>query len=825
MTICTYDADLLDSVAASFDLREPNKRALEGLVAHIAKHQSSGVTVEAVTNLATGVGKTYLMAALIDYLAQQGVRNFLVVTPGRTIQDKTVANFDVASSKHIAGAEHRPFIFTPQNVRTANAARALDDPQQVKVGVFTIQSLLGRTKEDRKAHQNDENLGGPLYELLAEAEDLVVVADEHHIYRHEATQFSQALRELTPRALIGLTATPDKADYDNVVVEYTLGEAIADGYVKTPVIVYRQDGIKDESIQLADAVALLNRKTESYQRFVTATAAKPVNPAMFVVCESIEHAEHVASVLRGPGRLTGEGEVLVATSGSVDKELQALDTVEEADSPVRAIVSVNKLKEGWDVKRIAVIVALRKLASESLTEQILGRGLRLPFGRRTGFADVDQVDLVAHDSYRQLLAQKDLLTERVGTTHEAVPTEKDEHGATSVTEGLMPPKGSVGGQSREDAEPGPSKAISGGLFGGVDEPTAKFKWGGAVLRRSDEESQWPNTQTYPMATNAPRVIFPRLIQTYESVPFDLTEITEADARAAGRKYRDEVPTFLSRDAVEATRSDEGVTIRTSPEVDDQVTGAQIPVSVAIVRAELHEAIKGLGLVGAEKTSVGAARRIVDDFLHGAGAGADDDRVEWSSKRKDEALAGISRFLTAQAKEQRPPAVKKSLSAVALKERVEEIVADEVLDGHQEKFERLAPINYWKTSMTGITRFDARESEFKLAKLMDRDPQIKWWRRLESSDDIWLLRESGGKYYPDFIAIDTDGVKWLIEAKADGKDDDADVQAKRKTAEDWARRVRDSGDYGVWKHLYCTESDIKHAKGSWGTLLRQAEPVG
>src|SRR5699024_2270131 len=162
-------------------------------------------------------------------------------------------------------------------------------------------------------------------------------------------------------------------------------------------------------------------------------------------------------------------------SGSVDKELQALDTVEEADSPVRAIVSVNKLKEGWDVKRIAVIVALRKLASESLTEQILGRALRLPCGRRTGSADVDQVDLVAHGSYRQLLAQKDLLTERVGTTHEAVPTEKDEHGATSVTEGLMPPKGSVGGQSREDAEPGPSKAISGGLFGGVDEPTAKFK--------------------------------------------------------------------------------------------------------------------------------------------------------------------------------------------------------------------------------------------------------------------------------------------------------------------------------------------------------------
>lgn len=64
------------------------------------------------------------------------------------------------------------------------------------------------------------------------------------------------------------------------------------------------------------------------------------------------------------------------------------------------------LREGWDVKNIAVIVALRRLASQTLTEQILGRGLRLPFGQRTLVDAIDQVDLVAHDSYRQLLDQK-----------------------------------------------------------------------------------------------------------------------------------------------------------------------------------------------------------------------------------------------------------------------------------------------------------------------------------------------------------------------------------------------------------------------------------
>lgn len=542
MSTIAHDPGLIDAVAANFDLREPNRRALDGLVSHIAVHQDPNETVEVVTNLATGVGKTYLMAALIDYMAHQGVRNFLVATPGKTILSKTLENFDAASQKYIAGAEHRPFVFTRDNFRTANASRAFDDPKQVKVGVFTIQSLLGSTKEDRKVRRQDENLGTALYDLLAEAEDLVVVADEHYVYRHQAKKFSQALRELTPRSLVGLTATPDKADYDKVVVEYTLGEAIADGYVKTPVIVYRRDGIKDESIQLADAVALLNRKADSYQRYVDRTeGAKQIRPAMFVVCESIEHASHVASVLRGPGMLDGEDQVLLATSESPEEDLKVLDEVDEPGSPVRAIVSVNKLKEGWDVKRIAVIVALRKLASESLTEQILGRGLRLPFKTRTGSADVDQVDLVAHDSYEQLLAQKDLLAQRVGSGHETPPPDTDETGGAPIPDGVLP---------EETPEP-PAAPVGtpdnqfGGGERGQEIPPGEGRYGGLVIRRRDEDEglDGPRTMTYAGAPGAPDIVFPRLYVFTQTGTFDLTDITEAEAREAGRKYREEVPTF------------------------------------------------------------------------------------------------------------------------------------------------------------------------------------------------------------------------------------------------------------------------------------------
>src|SRR5262249_22779162 len=128
------------------------------------------------------------------------------------------------------------------------------------------------------------------------------------------------------------------------------------------------------------------------------------------------------NLLAGESYIGDPAAVLEVTSQSSDEALTALAGVEEPGSPIQAVVSVDKLKEGWDVKNIGVIVALRKLASQALTEQILGRGLRLPYGRRVGVPMIDQVDLVAHDSYRTLLEQKDALIERIVPTGESAAT-------------------------------------------------------------------------------------------------------------------------------------------------------------------------------------------------------------------------------------------------------------------------------------------------------------------------------------------------------------------------------------------------------------------
>jgi len=93
--------------------------------------------------------------------------------------------------------------------------------------------------------------------------------------------------------------------------------------------------------------------------------------------------------------------VLTIHSESSDEALEKLELVEEPSSKVRAIVSVSMLKEGWDVKNIYVICALRALASQVLTEQTLGRGLRLPFGQLTGVEMLDTVEVLGTTATRR----------------------------------------------------------------------------------------------------------------------------------------------------------------------------------------------------------------------------------------------------------------------------------------------------------------------------------------------------------------------------------------------------------------------------------------
>ena len=301
-----FDLDRIAAIASSLDLREPNREALESIAFEVTQHfeiDKKGPPFEGVVDAATGVGKSYVIAGAIEFFAAQGTRNFAVVVPGKTILQKTENNFTRGHRKSLMeGMEVEPVVITSENFNTAAMRAAMDDQSKVKLYVFTVQSLLKpQTNAGRKTHKFQEGLGQAFYERLQEADDLIVLADEHHIYFGPA--FSDAVRGLNPRVLLGLTATPHRnTPEEQIIYRYPLAAAIADELVKTPVIVGRRDDRSDVRTKLTDGISLLELKEKAIEAYCRDSGAEPVKPVMMVVAPDIAAAEEIQE--------TGQGQVI-----------------------------------------------------------------------------------------------------------------------------------------------------------------------------------------------------------------------------------------------------------------------------------------------------------------------------------------------------------------------------------------------------------------------------------------------------------------------------------------------------------------------------------
>ncbi|WP_228922110.1 DEAD/DEAH box helicase [Streptomyces sp. DH7] len=803
----TYDPALLENIAARLDLRTPNADAIHA----VAEAISEGDGREVVCDLATGVGKTYILAGLVDYLSAQGVRNILVVTPGTTIQDKTIGNFTPGHPKHVAGMDAELLVITSENFGRGQVGDALHSEDVTKLFVFNVQQLIRPTdKTSRRVRAQDEFIGTGLYQHLQEVDDLVVIADEHHVYNAKAKAFSQAIGELGARAVIGLTATP--APEVKPIFRYSLAEAIADEYVKIPVIVYRPDGRKDEETVLADACHLLRIKDAAWTSWAQTQGVAPVRPVLFVVCRDISDAERVANRLTGDEMFPGEGQVLTITSQSSDTALRALEAVEEPDSPVRAVVSVNKLKEGWDVKNIGVIVGLRALASETLTEQVLGRGLRLPFGRRVGTPMVDSVDLVAHESYRQLLENKDALLQQV------LPS-----GGGDIDEERPQPTTGAPSSTSQEAEQGTLNFTSRPRILGDDMVDGSLL---LQVESMDAAVQQAARDQKAVATlrsrvpGAPLIRFPRREREILPVRFSFSYITDAAARAEGAAYAHEFKVTLARQAVDAQRGLDG-TVGVRVTAAESVDATQRRVSISELRRDLYDRIWNIGHVEETLAESRAAERVVRGFLAGAGVASEDMDHDWGELRARQAATALGKLVKA-AYDNRKLQPQFAFRPVDVPAVPPPPMPSNVVS-KWEKFRKDRWYEGWEHSVEPVARFDAGSTEYTLAHLFDGSPSVEWWLRNYDHSPVWIERDNGKKYYPDFIVLDTEGTYWVVEGKANDRAGDAEVLEKKRAAEDWARFVRDDGRFGIWRYIFATESVIRNASNSWESLLALAKP--
>ncbi|MCZ9305904.1 DEAD/DEAH box helicase family protein [Corynebacterium sp. c8Ua_181] len=856
----TYDPALVDELSASFGLRAANTRALDTL----ARRMDSGVdgANALVMDMATGAGKTYVMAAFIEYLRRHGVRNVVVVTPGLVVQTKTVANFTRGSGKFIEGAALDPVVVTPDNYKSMAAGRTEAEQQSSSsVFVFNIQQLIapkkmeGETKGGGKQAtargiRKFSEYAGVLYDDLAARDDLVVIADEHHLYSASAASFHAAIADLSPAMLVGLTASADEDD--DVIFRYTLREAIGDKSVKTPVIVYRRDGYgeREQYQQLKDAATLHAYKQNFYDEYAARHAddgTSPINPVMMVVCENIAHATEVEELLAGPEFFNNPYAVLRVDSDSMTEEKTALLAgLDNPDSPVRAVVSVNKLKEGWDTRSIAVMVTLRAMDSDILTQQTLGRGLRLPFKRYTGVEAIDTLEVVAHDSFRRLLkSEKVLHSFGVDTrpqTSEPIPDTEPPQPDTDTDTEPPQPDTDTGGDGETRPGNGPELTVATDPGTGTDPDTtaqgdtelagenATDKPVGKLRELGGDGSDldhWHDDDTTPAVVELVERFrdvsfwFPHTTFMREDEFFPLHKLTNADIVAAAGKVTDEATSEMERYKLKFTAH----TISTSRLEQMQIQSVAIEEDTA--RREIKAIILANRLIDRNRENLSQLdNRIVPAFMNAVSV------TEWTV----DALATASetlRMLVSRAVAEFTASLEPTVRLVPLLLPHEQRRSYQLPKGRdiiprtedKSKFVRRQYYSGWKKGLYNAAAFDSYSGEAQLASDLDVSPDVEWWTRLYPEDKASIGYAARRSYYPDFIVHDKEGRTWIVEGKDAGGRANDEVQKKRAAAEEAINLMASHPDMMNMKigYVIAYEDTIESA-GSWRKLLNVSDPI-
>lgn len=351
-------------------------------------------------NIVTGGGKTAIIAATIAWLRLcHEVRSFLLLAPNTIVRERLAEDFRTGK------------IFTDFQLLPGHRAHLIDELGLTILGqgrgpqaMLESGVILGNIQQ---LYPRDGQLNRNLAFLLSHLGQLAVFNDEAH--NTPAPEYTRALLLLRANQTFRLdtTATPDRADAQSpdsdMVFEYGIPQALADGIIKTTVVYQPDisrvdlayiDEVTGERIRVeevdwedidkvgsiratqwvTDPMPLryqlkiaLARLEEQRQR-----AQGRYKPILFVVTVGVTDARNVQRVLEQEFDVRA----LVVTEESDEQERAEAMRIGKPESAYDAVVSVLMLREGWDVPEVSVILLLRKFSSRVYGQQVIGRGLR-----------------------------------------------------------------------------------------------------------------------------------------------------------------------------------------------------------------------------------------------------------------------------------------------------------------------------------------------------------------------------------------------------------------------------------------------------------------
>jgi type III restriction enzyme len=348
----------------------------------------------------TAGGKTYIacnaIGRIFNALGRESRKMVLWFVPNDAILEQTLANLkdcqhpyraclDAMSGNRVRVYDKEELLagkdFTPQTIEG-----------QLSVAVLSISSFASNSREFLRVKRENGNLMGfeqmvkrnvcklqgieptALIQVL-NALNPVVINDESHNFRSELRV--EVLKQINPSFILELTATPRESSN---IISFVDAKQLKDEHmVKLPVIVYNNSTKTDvllNSIQLRNKLEQQAVAAESdgggYIRPIVLFQAEPRN------AYDSETFDKVKSELIEVG--IPEEQIKIKTASR--NELKGVDLMSR-DCPVRYIITVNALKEGWDCPFAYILASLANRTSKIDVEQILGRILRLPYAKES----------------------------------------------------------------------------------------------------------------------------------------------------------------------------------------------------------------------------------------------------------------------------------------------------------------------------------------------------------------------------------------------------------------------------------------------------------
>lgn len=344
----------------------------------------------------TGGGKTYIAANAIkpifDSMPNIHPRAVVWLVPSDAILSqtlKTLSSTDHAYRKKInTDFCNQVEVYSKEQLLNAQNFNPIVVNEQLSIFVLSYDSFRTSKKDGRKAYQENGNLA-PFSdykvsrEILLEDTDEtaliqvvrklnpVVIVDESH---HATSQLSiEMLNNFNPSFVLDLTATPKEGS--NIISFVDAKQLKKEHMVKLPVIVYNrknQDDVFYSAISIQKKLENIAKKEQSesgrYIRPIVLFQAQPRNNEDSTTYEKIKDTLIEIGIPK---------EQIAIKTGDKD-EIKNIDLL-SLECPIRYIITVNALKEGWDCPFAYILATVANRTSAVDVEQILGRILRLPY--------------------------------------------------------------------------------------------------------------------------------------------------------------------------------------------------------------------------------------------------------------------------------------------------------------------------------------------------------------------------------------------------------------------------------------------------------------